>query len=69
MYNSTLFLTSCQKRGVWSKPRLGKMRVTHCVGGWMGPSNGLDGCWKSRHPRIYLFAAYSSNTKSKTQNM
>jgi hypothetical protein len=24
---------------------------THCVGGWVGPSTGLDGCGKSR---LYL---------------
>jgi hypothetical protein len=21
---------------------------THCIGGWVGPRVGLDGCWKSR---------------------
>jgi len=24
--------------------------VTRCVGGWVGPSVGLDGCGKSRPP-------------------
>ena len=24
--------------------------VTHCIGGWVGPRAGLDGCGKSRHP-------------------
>jgi len=24
--------------------------VTHCIGGWMGPSAGLDGCGKSGPP-------------------
>ena len=23
---------------------------THCIGGWVGPKSGLDGCEKSRHP-------------------
>jgi hypothetical protein len=23
---------------------------THCVGGWVGPRTGLDGCGKSRPP-------------------
>jgi hypothetical protein len=23
---------------------------SHCVGGWVGPSAGLDGCGKSHHP-------------------
>ena len=23
-------------------------RVTHCIGGWVGPRAGLDGCGKSR---------------------
>jgi hypothetical protein len=25
----------------------GKRPVTHCVGGWAGPNNGLDWCGKS----------------------
>jgi hypothetical protein len=24
--------------------------VTHCIGGWVGPRAGLDGCGKSRSP-------------------
>jgi hypothetical protein len=23
---------------------------THCIGGWVGPTTGLDGCGKSRPP-------------------
>jgi len=23
---------------------------THCIGGWVGPSTGLNGCGKSRPP-------------------
>jgi hypothetical protein len=26
----------------------GRRRGTHCTGGWVGPTVGLDGCWKSR---------------------
>jgi len=26
-------------------------RGTHCIGGWLGPRNGLDGCGKSRQHR------------------
>jgi len=28
----------------------GKRPVTHCLGGWVGPRSGLDGCRKSRLP-------------------
>jgi hypothetical protein len=28
----------------------GKRPGTHCIGGWMGPRAGLDGCGKSRPP-------------------
>ena len=28
----------------------GKRLGTHCVGGWVGPRAGLDGCGKSRLP-------------------
>ena len=27
---------------------LGKRPGTHCIGGWVGPRAGLDGCGKSR---------------------
>jgi hypothetical protein len=27
---------------------LGKRPGTHCIGGWVGPRVGLDGCGKSR---------------------
>ena len=26
----------------------GKLPVTHCIGGWVGPRAGLDGCGKYR---------------------
>jgi hypothetical protein len=29
----------------------GKRLVTHCIGGWVGPRAGLNGCGKSRHHR------------------
>ena len=29
----------------------GKTRVTHCIGGWVGPRAGLDGCGKYRPHR------------------
>jgi hypothetical protein len=28
----------------------GKRPDTHCIGGWVGPRAGLDGCGKSRPP-------------------
>ena len=28
----------------------GKRPGTHCIGGWVGPRAGLDGCGKSRPP-------------------
>jgi hypothetical protein len=28
----------------------GKRPGTHCIGGWVGPRAGLDGCRKSRPP-------------------
>jgi len=42
--------------GGWSKPRPhfftpGKETGTHFIGGWVGPSAGLDGCVKSRPHR------------------
>jgi len=69
MYRSTLFLTLALVRGVWSTPLPGKIRGTHCIGGLMDRKAGLDGCGKSRPHHVYLIAVYSSNTKSKTQNM
>jgi hypothetical protein len=55
MYSSTVALTSAlevvgvQRRA--SAPFTpGKDPVTHCLGGWLGPRPGLDGCGKSRPP-------------------
>ena len=52
-YSSTLSLTSAPDSGGWSAQRTrpftpGKETGTHCVGGWVGPRVGLDGCGKSR---------------------
>jgi len=54
-YSSTLSLTSALDGGwvvnatprslyPWERPG------THCIGGWVGPRAGLDGCGKSRPP-------------------
>ena len=50
---------------------LGKTRITHCTGGWVGPRAGLDGCGKyrpqrdpvpdppaHRHPGTHIFIYY-----------
>jgi len=43
MYNYSL--TSVQDAGQWSRPRSGRFIAgTHCIGGWVGPKAGLDGC-------------------------
>jgi hypothetical protein len=52
-YSSTLSLTSAQD-GVGRQHQIpaalspGNRPGTHCVGGWVGPRAGLDGCGKSR---------------------
>jgi hypothetical protein len=53
--SSTLSLTSAldgvggQRHAPAALP-LGKRPGTHCVGGWVGPKVGVDGCGKSRPP-------------------
>ena len=53
MYSSTLSLTR-KLDGVGSQRQApagltpGKRPGTHCIGGWVGPRAGLDGCGKSR---------------------
>ena len=52
MYSSTLPSTSALDRGgmVNATPRPlypRKRPVTHCIGGWVGPRAGLEGCGKS----------------------
>ena len=54
-HSSTLSLTLTLDGGVWLTPRPaallpGKTLRTHCIGGWVGPRAGLDGCGKSRPP-------------------
>ena len=54
MYTSTLSLTSAldgvsvnaTPRPIYPRERPG----IHCIGGWVGPRAGLDGCGKSRPP-------------------
>ena len=57
MYSSTLPSTSALD-GVWvvnATPRPlyppGKRFGAHCIGDWVGPRVGLDGCGKSRFHR------------------
>ena len=53
-YSSTLSLTStldvwvvnATPRPLYPRERPG----THCIGGWVGPRAGLNGCGKSRPP-------------------
>ena len=33
----------------------GKRPGTHCIGGWVDPRTGLDGCGKSRPHRDFFF--------------
>ena len=54
MYSATLSLTSALyevggQRHAPAALRPGKSSGTHCIGGWVGPRAGLDGCGKS-HP-------------------
>jgi hypothetical protein len=54
-YSSTLSLTSGLDKGGWSAPctrRFTHWRETdtHCVGGWVGPKAGLNGCGNTRPP-------------------
>ena len=55
MYSSTLSLTSAldgvsgqRHAPVAIYPR--EKSGTHCIGGWLGPRAGLDGCGRSRPP-------------------
>jgi len=56
-YNSTLSLTSAldgvcgQRHAPAAYPR--QRPGTHCIGSWVGPKAGLDGCRKSRLPQFY----------------
>jgi hypothetical protein len=54
MYSCTLSLTSVldgvsgQRHAPAALPR--ERPGTHCIGSWVGPRAGLDGCVKSRPP-------------------
>jgi hypothetical protein len=51
MYSSTISLTSALDGWVVNAtPRLppGKILLARCIGGWVGPTAGLDECGKSR---------------------
>jgi len=54
MYNSTLSLTSAldgvggQRHAPTALPR--ERPGTHCIGGWVDPRAGQDGCGKFRAP-------------------
>jgi hypothetical protein len=53
--SAILSLTSVLEIGGWSMANPGclipgKRPDTHCIGGWVGPRAGLDGCGKSRPP-------------------
>jgi hypothetical protein len=54
MYSSTLSLTSALEavggqRHVLAATLLGKRPNNHCIGDWVGPKAGLDGCGKFLH--------------------
>ena len=54
-YSATLPSTSALDGGGWWTPRPRPIYPpvktrTHCIGGWVGPRAGLDGCGKSRPP-------------------
>jgi len=50
MYSYTLSLTSALDWGGWLTPRPGRFTHTHGKLGWVGPTDGLDGCGKSGPP-------------------
>jgi hypothetical protein len=55
MFSSTSFLTPALDGGEWlthTPAALPPGRPgTRCIGGWVGPRAGLDGCGKSSHNR------------------
>ena len=70
-------MTSALDRGGWSASRPGRLYpregpATHCIGGWVGPRAGLDGCRKSRpsgirspdlattEASVFLYSMYAS---------
>jgi len=53
MYSTFLSLTSALDEVGWSTPRPGplyswEIQGVHCIGGWVGPRAGMNGCEKSR---------------------
>ena len=65
MYSSTLPSSSVLDGGVWvvkATPRPLYPREgpgTHCIGGWVDPRSGLDGCRKSRQHRDSIPGQFS----------
>jgi hypothetical protein len=54
-YKKVTFLNLGAIWGGWSTPRSGRLNPrerpgTHCIGGWVGPRAGLDGCEKPHPP-------------------
>ena len=53
-FSCTLYLTTALDGGGWLMPGAsvpsGKTPGTHCVGGWVGPRVGLNGCGKCCFP-------------------
>jgi hypothetical protein len=53
-----IFLTSALAGGEWSASRLGRFTAgertpgTHCIGGWAGPSAGLDDVEKRKFSKL-----------------
>jgi len=44
----------CGQRHAPAALNLGDKPGTHCIGGWVGPRAGLDGCGKS-HPMLEFY--------------
>jgi hypothetical protein len=42
----------------------GKRPGTYCIGGWVGPRAGLDGCEKSRPHRDFFFLILTSPSRT-----
>jgi hypothetical protein len=45
----------------------GKIPGTHCIGGWVGPRAGLDGCGKNNDKHFY-FVEFFSYAKVQTDS-
>jgi hypothetical protein len=43
------WMVNATPRSLYPQERAG----THCIGGWVGPRIGLDGCGKLRPPRRF----------------